>query len=111
MKKIAIDIAIDSFAAESIDIAIAIENFWGDNWYCHWQKNSTIAHVCYRVLEILKSESQWNPPNSTESELELKLQFHYWSWNWGITKTNSKELEYGIVNWPQFFSKHWALLM
>ena len=33
----------------------------------------------YRVWEILKS--QWNPPNSTESELELKLQFHYWSWN------------------------------
>ena len=28
MKKIDIDIAIDSFAAESIDIAIAIENFW-----------------------------------------------------------------------------------
>ena len=45
MKKIDIDIAIDSFAAETIDIAIAIENFWGDNWYCHWQKNSTIAHV------------------------------------------------------------------
>ena len=45
MKKIDIDIAIDSFAAETIDIAIAIENFWGDNWYCHWPKNSTIAHV------------------------------------------------------------------
>ena len=54
----------------------------------------------YRVWEILKSESQWNPPNSTESELELKLQFHYWSWNWGIPKINSKEseLECGIVN-------------
>ena len=47
MKKIDIDIAIDSFAAETIDIAIAIENFWGDNWYCHWPKNSTIAHVWY----------------------------------------------------------------
>ena len=49
MKKIDIDIAIDSFAAETIDIAIAIENFWGDNWYCHWPKNSTIAHVWSRV--------------------------------------------------------------
>ena len=39
MKKIDIDIAIDSFAAETIDIAIAIESFWGDNWYCHWPKN------------------------------------------------------------------------
>ena len=47
MKKIDIDIAIDSFAAETIDIAIAIENFIADNWYCHWPKNFTIAHVWF----------------------------------------------------------------
>ena len=29
----------------------------------------------------VKSESQWNPPNSVESELELQLQFQVWNWN------------------------------
>ena len=37
----------------------------------------------YRAWEILKSESQWNLPNSVESELELKLQFQVWNWNGG----------------------------
>ena len=53
----------------------------------------------YRAWEILKSESQWNLPNSVESELELKLQFHCWSWNWGIPKANSKELH---CNWNEY---------
>ena len=57
-EKIDIDIAIDSFAAESIDIAIAIENFWGNNWYCHWPKNSTIAHV-WSWLTALQGNLKW----------------------------------------------------
>ena len=39
--------------------------------------------------------------------------FHQWRWNWGVPKITSKEseLECGILNWPQFFSNDWNLLL
>ena len=47
----------------------------------------------YRVLEILKSESQWNLPNSVESELELQLQFQVWNWNGGSIQFQNSPME------------------
>ena len=47
----------------------------------------------YRVWEILKSESQWNLPNSVESELELQLQFQVWNWNGGSIQFQNSPME------------------
>ena len=47
----------------------------------------------YRAWEILKSESQWNLPNSVESELELKLQFQVWNWNGGSIQFQNSPME------------------
>ena len=74
MKKIDIDIAIDSFAAETIDIAIAIENFWGDNWYCHWPKNSTIAQVWYihpSISKFLTIKSKLHWPQNVDINVQI----------------------------------------
>ena len=47
----------------------------------------------------MKSESQWNPPNSVESELELQLQFQGWNWNWRsiLFRNLPSELELELV--------------